>query len=454
MNTTGYGKHAIQQDLLGSARQEHHSPDQLASPTTPLLYNSDYSHRTGYGKWPTPPEPDPTESAAHSNGWSKGEFKHKEFYEARQQRLLATAEITNQPASNTAEQNPAESVRLQHLGQLESSAAPSLYDTGDSNDTMPQDPTTSAIGEKWWSGDAFKHKELYDPRQQRHQSSATDTAEPSKNGLPTPESSVGILDALNQIPDGEPQTHDLSRCALSLEADATGMKHAGVGPAGCKSFGNSPPTDPSPTPGIKLIFPAGDALGQGPITRAEVQRYLPMRSKALRLLDHYADVIQWVYHVCHMPTLRRSLHNLFDTLANDADAPLDMSELALISAVLGVSAYNFPETPNISAAAMQALAVELVRLSQRALAEANYLQTPNIATVQADLILGYAIFPEAGEMPTTLLALRASIHCAQSLGMHRVDSPREKKLREGKKCDHVKLETMRRIWWRLVSSDW
>jgi len=355
-------------------------------------------------------------------------------------------------SSHGVQQAPIGSARQEyrHPRHLESSAAPSLHDTGNSNDTDQQSPITTTIGEKWWSDDAFKHKEFYDPRQQRHRASGNDTSEGPSNSLPTPESSVGILDALNTIPDGEPQTHDLSRCALSLEADATGMKHSGARPTGCKTFDGTPHT--VPIPGIKLLFPAGDALGQGPITRPEVLRYLPMRSKALRLLDHYADVIQWVYHVCHTPSLRASLHYLFDTLAGDD--PIDMSELALVSAVLGVSAYNFPETPNIPAEAMQALAVELVRLSQRALAEANYLQTPNIATVQADLILGYAIFPEAGEMPTTLLALRASIHCAQSLGMHRVDSPREKKLRDGKKCDHVKLETMRRIWWRLVSSDW
>jgi len=343
------------------------------------------------------------------------------------------------------EKTPASALgpRYHHHVQHEKSTALLPERTEFRQNPLQKSPATAVSAENQRSGEVLKHKQFYDPRQQRHQSTGMDSTESPNNGLPTPESSVAILDALNTIPDSEHQPHDLSRCALSLEADATGMK---------LDISHDPSITALPNAGIKLTFPASDAYGQGPITRPEVQRCLPPRSKALRLLDHYADLIQWIYHVCHMPSLRRSLHNLFDTLATDA--PIDMSELALISAVLGVSAYNFPETPQKPTEAMQALAVELVRLSQRALAEANYLRTPNIATVQADLILGYAIFPEAGEMPTTLLALRASIHCAQSLGMHRVDSPREKKLREGKKVDHVKLETMRRIWWRLVSSDW
>lgn len=237
----------------------------------------------------------------------------------------------------------------------------------------------------------------------------------------------------------------LSRCALRLETDAIGMRPS--------TPGYAPETKQGPT--LNLLFPSDHTRLRHcltPITPAKILAILPSQAKANRLLDHYADCVSWAYHICHGPTLRQVLSDIYREASQNK--LVDLKQLSLIAAVLGISVYYASKDFNMTIEQTNHIANELLQLSQRALLEVDYLKCPSLSTVQAMLILGYMIVPESGQMATTLLILRAAVHCAQSLGLHRIDSPREVKAREQKAVDHIQLEMARRTWWGIAASDW
>jgi hypothetical protein len=267
------------------------------------------------------------------------------------------------------------------------------------------------------------------------------------NGMLTPASSrVENLDAVPEEGLGSFQSRDYSTCALRLEAEATGL-------AGGKKQAATPMTDgilPAMPPSFNsLIAGIPDMTSGKPFAAADILKLLPEQSKARRLLDHYIDCIHWAYHICHTPTL----HNMVKVLYAD-NKTLNAGELALLAAVLAISAYY--GSPSLGMGDTSDLGTKLMALSQKAMTDANYLHTPTLETVQAHLVLGYTILAETGEMATTLLSLRAAIHCSQTLGLHRIDSPRERRIRDKSptKVDHIRLEMTRRTWWHLCASDW
>jgi len=231
--------------------------------------------------------------------------------------------------------------------------------------------------------------------------------------------------------------NDLNRQALQFEADATQLQDT-----------------PASWPTVNIMFPSTAPRRHGAtITLVEVLQVMPSRARAHRLLDHFIDNLQWSLHICHTPSLRRSLGKLYGDLESGVHD--NLRDLALHSAILGVSAAYPSKTLSLPEEVTTVLAQSLTQLAQRALVEVDYLKNPSLTTLQAALILGYMIVPEAGGLTTVLLALRAAIHCAQALGMHRLDSPRFVKQRgkEGS-TDYVYLELQRRIYWQLAASDW
>ena len=46
------------------------------------------------------------------------------------------------------------------------------------------------------------------------------------------------------------------------------------------------------------------------------------------------------------------------------------------------------------------------------------------------------------------------LNSAHILRLHKLDSPRERKLRAQNGFDAVDLEIKRRVWWNIVSTDW
>lgn len=170
----------------------------------------------------------------------------------------------------------------------------------------------------------------------------------------TPDSSVLTPGQPDIAAGDDHDDNDLNRQALQFEADATQLRDL------------SGPDTPSSWPTVNIMFPsAAPRRHLASITQAEVIKILPSSGRAHRLLDHFVDNLQWTLHICHTPTLRRSLSKLYRDI--DSGTIVDMREVALHSAILGVSAAYPSKSLSLPEVEAMQLAQSLTQLAQRAL---------------------------------------------------------------------------------------
>ena len=132
--------------------------------------------------------------------------------------------------------------------------------------------------------------------------------------------------------------------------------------------------------------------------------------------------------------------------------------VALIATICGVVAYitpNFaPSSIPLERPEAMACFISWISLAQEALGAANYRSTPTIETIQSLLLIYQHLLVNFSDLITFKTLLGMVLHMARSLSLHQVDSPRNKKLRNGVEVDWVGLEVKRRIWWHMASTDW
>ncbi|THV55382.1 hypothetical protein BGAL_0009g00320 [Botrytis galanthina] len=172
---------------------------------------------------------------------------------------------------------------------------------------------------------------------------------------------------------------------------------------------------------------------------------LPSRKHARVLFDYFVDNIVWIYHICHIPTLESHLNRLYDDLDQNLQPRND--HVALLSAVFALSVY-FQGAEPLSETHRWTL------LAQRALCAANFIAKPTIESIQAVLFIAQHLLPNIGGIATFRVLFTTAMHSARSLGFDHLDSTQSKKRRVGKELNYVELETKRRIWWHIVSTDW
>jgi hypothetical protein len=72
---------------------------------------------------------------------------------------------------------------------------------------------------------------------------------------------------------------------------------------------------------------------------------LPPRSQGETLLEYFFEEILWIYHIVHIPTVRK-LHNKLYTDIENSKTP-DYGHLALISTIFALSAYFASHTSGL-----------------------------------------------------------------------------------------------------------
>ncbi|KAF7885602.1 uncharacterized protein EAF02_004111 [Botrytis sinoallii] len=178
---------------------------------------------------------------------------------------------------------------------------------------------------------------------------------------------------------------------------------------------------------------------------AQSLRSLPSRKHARVLFDYFVDNIVWIYHIIHIPTLESHLKRLYDDLDQNLQPQID--HVALLSAVFALSVY-FQGAEPLSETHRWTL------LAQKALCAANFIGKPTMESIQTVLLIAQHLLPNIGGIATFRVLFTTAMHSARSLGFDYLDSAQSKKRRVGKELDYVELETKRRIWWHIVSTDW
>ena len=64
---------------------------------------------------------------------------------------------------------------------------------------------------------------------------------------------------------------------------------------------------------------------------------LPTRNQGETLLEFFFEEVLWVYHIVHVPSVRKQFDKLYTTIENNE--PPDFGALALISTICALSAY-------------------------------------------------------------------------------------------------------------------
>lgn len=172
---------------------------------------------------------------------------------------------------------------------------------------------------------------------------------------------------------------------------------------------------------------------------------LPSRKHARDLFEYFVANVVWIYHIIHVPTLESHLNKLYNDLDQNLQPQND--HVALLSAVFALSVY-FQEAEPLSKTRRWTL------LAHKALCAANFIGKPTMESIQVVLLIAQHLLPNIGGIATFRVLFTTAMHSARSLGFDQIDSTQSKKRRAGKALNHVELETKRRIWWHIVSTDW
>lgn len=64
---------------------------------------------------------------------------------------------------------------------------------------------------------------------------------------------------------------------------------------------------------------------------------LPARSQGIALLEFFFDEILWIYHIIHVPTVRKHFDALYTSIENNKQP--EYGPLALLSTIFALTAY-------------------------------------------------------------------------------------------------------------------
>ncbi|KAB8298723.1 hypothetical protein EYC80_000898 [Monilinia laxa] len=192
-------------------------------------------------------------------------------------------------------------------------------------------------------------------------------------------------------------------------------------------------------------FLSSPTISSRPGIDEKVLSLLPSRKYAGILVEYFINTVLRIYHIVHVPTLESHFNKLYDDLEQNKQPQYD--HLALLSAVFALSVYFQGAQPH-------SLTRRWTVLAQKAMCAANFIGKPTIESIQATLLIAQHLLPNIGGIATFRVLFTTAMHSARSLGFDQLDCVQSKKRREGKLLNHVELETKRRIWWHIASTDW
>ncbi|KAF3896469.1 C6 zinc finger domain-containing protein [Trichophyton interdigitale] len=190
------------------------------------------------------------------------------------------------------------------------------------------------------------------------------------------------------------------------------------------------------------------------ITCPQLQAFLPPYSRAVELVDYYQEHVGWAYCLLHMPTLRRYLLETYQQLGAGYTPSLPV--LALICAVFALAKFFSQSTSAFSASdtSREKSHQEYIGMAGQALAEAKHLEHPTVESIQTGTLIGICLLVNTGAIRSARALSGAMYMSAQALGLHQLDSAKNKRLRQKGPYDKLDLEIKRRLWWHIASTDW
>ena len=119
----------------------------------------------------------------------------------------------------------------------------------------------------------------------------------------------------------------------------------------------------------------------------QVVKTLPTHNQAVALFDFYVAKVNWLYHIIHVPTVRRHLDQVYEALTQMRMPPYN--RLALITTILALAAYFSPgPLGGITRDALHGTCFQnWSSFSQQCLEAANYVASPTISSLQALILV-------------------------------------------------------------------
>jgi hypothetical protein len=140
----------------------------------------------------------------------------------------------------------------------------------------------------------------------------------------------------------------------------------------------------------------------------------------------------------------------------EQELPLNYGHLALISTIFSLSAYYSSLSANLFSDTAEAMGYcrRWTLLAQDALSTSNCLVSPTIETLQSLILISQHLMPNIGAVATLRTLAATIISAARELKLHRLDSLSNRSRRKNTQVDWVEVETKRRLWWHITSTDW
>lgn len=133
---------------------------------------------------------------------------------------------------------------------------------------------------------------------------------------------------------------------------------------------------------LPLSLSLGTALDLGHIIST-----LPSHDQAKILLEFYVTKVNWLYHIIHVPTVRKMLDQIYEDLHNKRLPPY--SHLALTCAIFALSAY-FSPGPLAGMGRNELHSCSFRNwssLAQDSLSASHYITSPAIESLQAFILV-------------------------------------------------------------------
>ena len=176
----------------------------------------------------------------------------------------------------------------------------------------------------------------------------------------------------------------------------------------------------------------------------------------MQFFERYAELLDPVQHLLHIPTVRNSIKQLYRQIQLGERIEPNQTVL-LLTTTTSISAYwGLSEHDSSIFATMQTavnVAVFWLRMALDVLEHVRRTASPSLETVQASIIMIFLIYHIEGFSPKVRSMMYATLAAAKDLGLHRTDDASFIS-HSDEPMDVVDKEIRRRVWWHLASTDW
>ncbi|OJJ50918.1 hypothetical protein ASPZODRAFT_47292, partial [Penicilliopsis zonata CBS 506.65] len=207
------------------------------------------------------------------------------------------------------------------------------------------------------------------------------------------------------------------------------------------------------------LVPACEIPGSTPACSELVRGiWLPLYGEAQVLMDKFATDVCYLHPGVHVPWLRQTIDDLYETLHRQM--PVKLGSVALLLSVLASTTRMW----TVEDSQRTGLYVGLADFNHqaRAWAKANLdvldysrrVMCVSLETIQAMVIVSHVLCNLEGPSPQFRDLVASAILLGREIGLHRIDHSQDFPCTESLRLDPVRAEIGRRIWWFLVATDW